>query len=318
MGEPSDYRSLAPQEPPESEAVAGLSSTPEIPRSYATCLKLIDNAKKTVAIGMVVCGLGSVLCTRRDDYLRLTLRQESGMWAWGATVFGIGVLACIGAALVLVVEYLARPAPTRFALRLVSVRSLLILVVSVAIYLGMAFGYGVTQGIGAVVGTFLLLAALREHRVARAVLAVLAAIVLVLTLEGTRSAYQYARWHTDEIVAAGSELMEQCPRSGYYPCNLHPEFDASTFVFFGEQVQPNDPRVPQALRRLGARRIWVDDERVAVYVGINWFDFSCLPHPEIEFQISRLPHPESYPGEVWGTHGKSSTRLADRFWTNVY
>jgi hypothetical protein len=72
--------------------MAAIGSTVEIPRSYARYLKLVDNARKAVAIGVVVCGPGFALCVNRDEYLRLTLRQEPGIWAWGVNVFGIGVL----------------------------------------------------------------------------------------------------------------------------------------------------------------------------------------------------------------------------------
>ncbi len=299
--------------------VASLGSTVETPKSYATYLKLIDNAKKAVAIGMVVCGPGFALCVNRDDYLRLTLKQGSGMWAWGASVFGVGVLACLVATLGFVVEYLARPAPTRFTLGSVFIRSLLILVAVVAVCLGMVLGYGVAQGIGAAIGTFLVLAAVREHRISRAILAVLAAIVMGWTLLGTQSAYQFARWHADEIVTAGCELMDQCPRTGYRAYSRHLEFDTNeASTLFGEEIQPTDPRVPRVLRKLGARRIWVDAEHVAVYVGVNEFDLSVIPRPEIEFQIYRTPHPTTISNFVWGTQGKDATKLTDRLWTNLY
>ena len=189
------------------------------------------------------------------------------------------------------------------------VRSLFILVTVVAICLSMTFAYGPWQAIGAVIGTFLVLAAVREHRIVRVVLAILAAIMLGLTLLGTQSAYQYARWHADEIVAAGCELMDQCPKSGFDRYNRHPEIDTSGILdLFGQEIQPTDPRVPKVLRKLGARRIWIDEERVAVYVGPNKFDFSCIPQPGIEFQIYRYPHPTTNPALFGVTKGRAQRK----------
>jgi hypothetical protein len=183
----------------------------------------------------------------------------------------------------------------------------------------MALAFGPGQAVGSAIGMFLLLAAVRKRNTARAVLAVLAAIVLGLTLLNTQSPYQYARRHADKIVAAGCELMDRCPRTEYYSYNLHPEIDTSGILaIFGEEIQPDDPRVVSVLRKLGARRIWVDEERVAVYVGSNEFDFSGFPRPEIEFQIYRTPHTTTTSNPVWGFHGKGATRITDRLWTNDY
>jgi hypothetical protein len=320
MAEHSDKNNFGPQEPAGCEVVPEAGPALETPAPHSTYLKLIDTARKTVAVAMAVCGVGLVICVNREDYLRLTLRRESGIWTWGCWVFGIGVLACLTATLALIVEYLARPAkPRLFTLRSLFVRSLLIVIAVVAVCLSMAFAYGPWQAIGAVIGTFLVLAAAREHRIVRVVLAILAAIMLGLTLLGTQSAYQYARRHADEIVAAGCELMDHCPKTGYYTYNRHPEIDTSGILaLFGQEIQPGDPRVPSVLRKLGARRIWIDEERVAVYVGPNKFDFSCIPQPEIEFQIYRDAHPTTTCGPVWGDHGKGATRITDRLWTNVY
>jgi hypothetical protein len=215
--------------------------------------------------------------------------------------------------------HLAGPTkPTRFALRSILVRSLLIVVIVGTIGLSMAIVYGPGQAIGAVVGAFLLLAAMRERYIVRALLVILAAVVLGLTLLGTQSAYQFARRHADEIVPAGCELMDQCPRTHYYTYNRHPEIDTSgVLALFGQEIQPSDPRVPSVLRKLGAHRIWVDEERVAVYVGSK-FDISQSPHCKIEFQIYRNPHLTKRSNPVWGSHGKGATRITDRLWTNDY
>ncbi len=199
------------------------------------------------------------------------------------------------------------------------IRLLFILIIAVVVCLSMATAYGPWQAIGAVMSIFLVLAAVRKHRIARVVLAILAAMMLGLTLLGTQSAYQYARWHADEIVAAGCELMDRCPKTDYHTYNRHPEIDTSgVLALFGQEIQPTDQRVPGTLRNLGARRIWIDEERVAVYVGPNKFDFSCIPQPGIEFQIYRIPHPTTTRNPVWGDKGKGATRITDRLWTNIY
>ena len=106
--------------------------------------------------------------------------------------------------------------------------------------------------------------------------------------------------------------MDRCPQSDFH------NFNIGWYAFFGEEIQPSDPRVPVVLRKLGARRIWVDAERVAVYVGTNEFDFSTFPRPEIEFQIYRAAHPATHERFIWGSPGKGSTKLTDRLWTNLY
>jgi hypothetical protein len=156
----------------------------------------------------------------------------------------------------------------------------------------------------------------REHGIARAALGTPAAILIGWTLLGTQSAYQYARWHADEIVAAGRELMDQCPETSF---GHHPELGRSqAHPLYGEEIQSSDPRVPRVLRKLGARRIWVDAERVGVCVGTNDLDFSVIPRPETEFQIYRDPHPTTTCSPVWGSPGKGSTKITDRLWTNLY
>jgi hypothetical protein len=246
------------------------------------------------------------------------LRQEPGIWAWGGQSLGIGVLACLVATFALIVEQLARPTdPKRIALRSLLVRAVLVLITVVGLGLSMAFAYGAWQAIGAVMGAFLLLAAVRQHDTPRAMLGVLAAIMLGGTLWGTQTTYQYARRHADEVVAAGCELANKCPKSGYYTYNRDPEF-GDTFALFGQEVDPADPRVPAVLRKLGAQRIWVDKERVAVYVGVNKLDFPFIPQPEMEFQICRFPHPGTVHNPVWAFPGKDSTKFTDRLWTNVY
>jgi hypothetical protein len=255
-------------------------------------LKTIDATRKAVAIAMVVVAAGMVLCARRNDLELTTESRHSGAWAWAEWAFAVGIYACATATLTLVLEYLARPAkPWPFSLRWLFVHALLILVTVAAVTYSLYVAFGPGQAIGGAVGTLLLLAAVREHEIRRGVLSVLAAVVLGLTVWGTQSSFQYARWHADEIVAAGCELADRCPRTDD----------------FGQEINPSDPRVPKVLRKLGARRIWVDGERVAVYV-----------RKEVEYQIHRDPHGKGMPNPVWGFRGKGSTRITDRLWTNDY
>jgi hypothetical protein len=237
----------------------------------------IDVARKAVAIAMAVCGLGLVVCIRQDDYLTGTLRREPGMWRWGIWAFGIGVAACLTATFAFVIEYLARPtAPTVFTLRVLFVRSLLIFVVIAAISFSMTLGFGAAQGVGAAIGAILLLAAIRERRAARAILAVLAVVVLGPTLLSTQSAYQYARRNASEIVAAGCELMGQWPKT---------QFD--------QEVQIDDPRVPKTFHSLGVRRVWIEEDCVSVLVP------GLLGLSDREFVICRDPHPATIANSVW-------------------
>lgn len=259
----------------------------ETPQPHGVSFKFLDYARQTVAVGMVLCGPAWILCVRRDDYLTRTLRRESGIWAWGVWLFGIGFCACLTATFVLIIEQLARPAaPTRFTLRSLLLRSLLILIAVSAISLWMVVGYGVLQAVGAVVGTFLSLAAWRSHHTARAVLVVLAVLFLGLTLLSTQSAYQYARRHADEIVDEGCHLM-----------------DRSSEV---QTIPSDDPRVPGVLHSLGAQSIIVDSRRVAVYVpGFR----------RAEFHIYRVASSTIEP--VWiTTRGKDAghLRIKDRLW----
>jgi hypothetical protein len=290
-------------------AMGDTSLASETPEPHSAYLKFIANARKGVAITMAVFGAGFVVCVNVVDS-GLTWRKDTGIWALGIPVCEIGILVCLVVTLAFIIEHLARPVrPTPFTLRSVLVRSLLILLTVGAICLAMASAYGFWQATGAVVGTFLLLAAVREHGSARATRAFLAAIVVTLTVMGTQTAYQYARWHSDEIVAAGCNLMDQCPKTGYRPHSPHRgTYTSNAQALVGQEIEPSDPRVPDVLRKLGARRIWVDDERVAVYVGL-----------ETEFQIYRLPHPDSTLDPVWGFRGKAwPTKITDRLWTNDY
>ena len=279
---------------------------------HAAYLKLIDKIRKIVAIGMVVFGVGFAVCVRRNDYLR-GAGLEPGTWAWGGRVCGIGALACLALALGLIVEHLARPAaPRPFFLRSVLVRSLFILIAMAAVIVSMNAAYGPWQAIGAAMGIALLLDAVREHGAQRAALGISASIMFGLTLWGTQSAYQYARRHADDIVTAGCELADRCPRTSFYA--QRPYLGKSgTSALVGQEIDPSDPRVPDILRRLGAKRIWVDEQRVAVYVG-----------GDTEFQIYRTPYPKkmngpvSAPHPVWAPQWKGSTRFNDRLWTNVY
>lgn len=303
MAAHSGENNVEPQEPAGREAVPETGLVLVAAAAHGTYMRRIDTARKAVAVAMAIFAVGVVVCVNRDDYLRLTLRGEPGIWTWGCWVFGIGVLACLTATLALILEYLARPAePKPFTLRSMLIRSLSILAITVVVCFWMARAYGPWQAIGAVIGTFLVFAALREHASLRVSLAVSALIVFGLTLLGTQSAFQYARRNADEIVAAGCKLADQCPKTGY-----HDAVDAHGHTLFGQEIDPSDLRVPSVLRKLGSQRIWVDDERVAIYVG-----------GDTEFQISREPHPRLHALPVWAPHWKGSTEFTDRLWTNVY
>jgi hypothetical protein len=147
----------------------------------------IDVTRKAVAIAMAVCGVGAVICIRRDDYLTGVLRYEPGIWRLGAKLFVCGIGACLIATVAFVIEYLARPTVlSPFPVRTFLVRvAIIVTVVGVGTVLtGIAFGPA--QGFGAMIGTFLLLAACREQHDIRTLLIVLAITVLGLTLLSTQ------------------------------------------------------------------------------------------------------------------------------------
>ena len=156
----------------------------------------------------------------------------------------------------LILEYLVAPAkPKPFALPIDGDPSLSILAVTGAVGFLMAYAYGPWQAIGAVIGAFLVFAALRERTGLRASLAVLALVVFGLTLWGTQSAFQYAHRNADEIVAAGCKLADQFPKTGY-----HDIVDVHGHTLFGREIDPTDLRGCRGVLRNSERqRIWVDD-----------------------------------------------------------
>ena len=285
MAEHADEKSFEPQEPVGPETAPDASPPSEVSESHAAYLKIINNAKKVVAIAIVIFGAGFIICVNRDDYLTETLRREPGIWAWGIWICGLGVIACLIATLALIVEFLARPiSSASFKLRSVFIRSLFIVTASIAICLLVVITFGPWQAVGTMIGTFLLLAALREKNMARVVLAVLAMIALSLTLLSTQSAYQYARRHADEIVAAGNDLMEQWPETR--------QIQESSF---------DDSHVPSVLRKLGARSILIDKEHVVVDANNN-----------IKFNIYRIPISTSDLDVLIGDKGSTATKITDR------
>ena len=164
-----------PQIPAAHKAASDAAMTPRLRQWQVAYVKFIDAARKADAVAMAIFGIGYGICANRTDYLTETLRQEPGIWLWGRLVFGIGVLGCLIATLLLVVEGLARPvAPKPFTLRALLVRSLLIILGSTTVGVLMLTLFGVSHAIGAVTGVLLVLAAWREHRVGSYVLAVLA------------------------------------------------------------------------------------------------------------------------------------------------
>ena len=318
MGEDSNPRQMSdPHESERHESLPNASPVLDARQSHGTYLKSIQIARKAVAIAMALCGAGCVICANLDP----GPQTGSGSWAHRCSLwFLIGISACVAAVAVLIVEHLARPArPKPFTFRSSFVRFLLILATAIAVGDSMAYVFGTWQAIGAVAGVFLLLSAVRERERRRLLSAFFAVIVLGLTVLSTQSTYQYARRHADEIVAASRELMEKVPKTDFHPYNRHPDLDKSgSFALVGAEIQPSDPRVPSVLRKLGARRIWVDEERVAVFVGSNELDLSQFPHIEIEYQVFRTPHPDAACNPVWGFKGKGTTKITDRLWTNDY
>ena len=294
-----DENICRPQGTAGLEAVPNADPVLESTNPNTSYLKIINNARKTVAIAMVVCGAGFVICYNRDDYLTLTLKREPGIWGWASLVFGIGVLISLIATLALIVEYLARPAsPKSTILRSLFIRSALIIIAIAVVFCSMDNFYGLAQGIAAAVGTFLLLAALKNANPARAVLAACAVIVLGLTLLSTQSAYQYARRHADEIIAAGCELMNQWPEEHYINAN-----------------DINNKNVPNVLCKLGARSIFVDEERVSIYV-------SGFPYlTDREFIVYKNPNTTTFRESVFikrSSNKDEMCEITDRLWMTDY
>jgi hypothetical protein len=310
----------SPEEHAARDAVPDACPMSQLSTSFAVYQKVIDNARGIVAIAAAICGAGYIVSLRRDDYLRLTLRTDSGIWAWGCSIFGIGLEICCAAVLLLIVEHLAQPATRgRLWALVLLLRSLVIVLIGATICSVMAYAFGPGQAVGSTIGASLILAAVRQRHTARFVLAGIATVVLVLTLLSTQSAFQYARRHSDAIVDAGYELMERCSSADDYTYNQAPECDPDGLLALrGQEIRPDDPRVPRILRNLGARRIWVGEERVAVYVGVDPFDFHQFPRPNLEFQIYRSPHPAGRAYPVWGSRGKDEMKITDRLWTNSY
>jgi hypothetical protein len=250
---------------------------------HAAYLRRIDRLRKAVAVAMLVCGVGFVLCTNLDNHHRITLRELPGLWTWGRGAFGIGVASCLIATIALVGEYLIRPyiaGPSgrqHFA-----VRSSLVLLAVSSICLWSGIVYGISQGVGVAIGAILVLASVREGGSARVALGSVSVVVLGLTVWSTQSAYQYARRHAEEIVTAGCELMDRVPAGKYDDV----------------KIEPSDPRVPDLIRKLGAQAIWVHEDYVFVSLGgPGGAGFDIYRHPQ--------PHAQ----------GKAETaKITDRLW----
>jgi hypothetical protein len=259
----------------------------------------IDTARKAVAIAMAVCGIGAVVCIRQDDYLAGTLRYEPGIWRLGVWMFGAGVYACLVATSALVVEHLARPSVLcPFALRsyLARVSGILVAIITVGVSTTLAFGW--SQGVGGVIGTILLLAALRERGSLRRPLAVSGTVVFGLILWSTQSPYQFARRNAAEIVAAGCSLLDQWPEDQ-----------------FSREIQISDPRLPKVLCDLAASRVWIDERFVSVYVPAH------RGFRDREFLISRPSKTNCVGDSVWikRPSGKDDMiRISDCLWMTDY
>lgn len=278
----------------EGERAPGDDPRPHPPGSHRAYLKVIDGVRKTVAVVMVLCGVLFAVCARWDDYLTRTLREDSGVWGWGVKAAVAGTVVCLVAAILLIVEHLARPAAqARFTLRSVLLRSLLMVFGLSVIAFWMVTAYGPIQGIGATAGCLLAMAALHERLIARRLLTILAVLVLSPTLLSTQSAYQYARRHADEIVAAGCRFAEQCEADHL------------------QEIPLDDARIPRVLRKLGASDFHVDDDHVHIHVP------ESLAFSEREFAIDRACGPDTRPDTVWVTSrpkGLGPMKIGDRLW----
>jgi hypothetical protein len=173
-----------------------------------------------------------------------------------------------------------------------------IIAVSILCYV-LIIGYGIAQGIGATIGAFLLLAAFKKNdNAARFVLAILAVLVLGPTFLSTQTAYQYASRHADEIIAAGCELMNRWPDKHYIK-----------EAVFGNK------NIPSVLRKLGTRSIFIDEERISIYV-------SGFPYiTDREFIIYKNPKPTSLRGSVFikrSGNKDGMCEITDRLWMTDY
>lgn len=186
MAEHPDQQASEPLELAGCEVTSSADRVPETGVPHAAYVRVVHRARKAVVLALVVFGTAFTICVRREHYLTDILgEREAVIWAWGRWAFGIGVLACFASPLAFIIEELARPAkPRPVTLRPLLVRSLLIAIAVFAVGLSTALAFGRWQAFGSVIGTVLLLAAVRERHLNRVILAVLAAIVLGLTLWG--------------------------------------------------------------------------------------------------------------------------------------
>jgi hypothetical protein len=290
-----------PQETIGIEAVPNAEPALESPGANSSYLKIVDNARIAVAITSVVCGICAVIFNNCDDYFTVTLRREPGIWMWGKWIFGIGFLACLAGSLILIIEYLARPAtPKSIKFLPIFFRSVFMIIAIAAISYLMLIFYGCMQAVGATIGIFLLLAALKNDYIARVILAVLALIVLCPTLLSTQSTYQYACKHADEIVSAGCEMMDQWPQDRVIDVN--------------RTDQPLPGPLPRVLRKLGVQSIFFERDFASLYVPGTLFS-------DREFMIYRTPDPEKLRESVFirrPTNKDMCCQINDRLWMTDY
>jgi hypothetical protein len=80
MVKQSDDSNSGSRQPPGREVVSGLRPPVvsglrpplQTPKFYAMYSKVVNQARKVVAIGMLIFAPGLILCANRNDYLRLT------------------------------------------------------------------------------------------------------------------------------------------------------------------------------------------------------------------------------------------------------
>lgn len=292
-------------EPRDVRAQAGVPSADPAQGAivrFNAYLRWVDRIRIAAAGFMALSGAVFVVCGGGPRTWEPNLGGgNSGIWAWVNSAAFVCLLAGPAAIVTIVVERLARPDdPSRFSVSSVCLRAMVIGTSSLVLGLSLAISYGPWQAIGGVSGALFAFGAIKQQGSRRICLGILAVIFLACTLLGTQTAYQFARRHAAQIVAAGWELADQFRTSGDGNRVPHPQ----RYNRFGREIDPGDRRVPSVLRDLGVKRIWLDDELVGVY---------C--EGRIEFHIYHQPR-SRYIGDTLWLCAKSPSviRIADRLW----
>jgi hypothetical protein len=273
-----------------SQVDSNASAPGEPPLAGASYLRFINVGRRVVAAGVATSGLVLIVSSRQKDYLFYSLHQDPGLWSLGEKISVVCLLVCLTATFLLVLEALARPANVAS----LSTRTLLLKLASLFGLLAFVWtcgfiSYGATQAFVAMAAAMLLVAAVRTQGPSRILFVCFAAALIGSAARLTNHAYHYARWHADEIVAAGQKLMNVTAP--------------------GLCLDPSGPSVPTAFRRLGVSRVLVEPDRVAVYhPGIRRTELQIYREPT--FAIER----------VWiNRTGKQGgiNKITDKLWVVV-